>query len=99
MGQQKEQAIAQRSQMEMEMKMQLEQMIKQLEGDNLGIKGEQERMNITLEFDRKMELVEKSAQVDAQYGFDRKTETTAPKAAGRVEPSSPSPDRMTTLKN
>lgn len=99
MGQQKEQAIAQRSQMELEMKMQLEQMIKQLEGDNLGIKGEQERMNITLEFDRKMELVEKSAQVDAQYGFDRKTETTAPKAAGRVEPSSPSPDRMTTLKN
>ncbi len=57
-------------------------------------KGIEDRKTLTEEYDRKEELVEKSAQVKATYGFDKEKETTAPKSAGVVEPATPSNDRI-----
>lgn len=99
MEQQKEltkmQAEAQKEQAIYQMKMQLEELQKQLEAQNIREKGEEERKTLATEYELKKELVEKSAQVDAAYGFDKDKEVTAPKAAGNVEPATPRPDRIT----
>jgi hypothetical protein len=91
----KMQGEAQKEQAIIEMKMRLAELEKQLEAQNLGVKGEEERKTLATEFELKKELVSHSEKMKALYGYDKSKEVTAPKAAGQVEPATPRPDRIT----
>lgn len=85
------QGEAQKEQMIMQLKGQLEELTKGLEGQSIVLKEEEARKTLVLKNDLDKELVEHSAKVNAMYNWDKETQSTAPRAAGRIEPSTPTP--------
>ena len=82
------QAEIQKEQTIMQLKMQLEQMKGDQDITKVNAQEEEKRNTMVLEYDLKGELVEKAAEVNARYeGYDKGTQSAAPKAAGRVEPA------------
>lgn len=79
----------QREEMIAQLKMQLEQMKSEGQMTEIGVKADEERNTMVLDTDLKKELIEYAAQVNARYdGYDKGSQSAAPKEAGRVEPSS-----------
>lgn len=69
-----------------ELKAQLAEIEKTLEKENIKAKGEEERKSINTEYDRKEGLIKKTAELKAKYGWDKESQVSAPKEAGKVEP-------------
>jgi hypothetical protein len=73
-------------QMQEQAKAQTAQIIEQAKSQNIILQVEEKRKTLTLEYDLKEELIAQAAEVKAQYDFDKDEESSAPKAAGNIEP-------------
>ena len=90
LAQQQTQAEAQRTMFEAESKMNLEKLTKGLEKENIITKEEEARKSMMVEYDLKKEILKETAKLEAAYSWNRNDNVSAPRAAGRIEPSVPS---------